>query len=68
MKGPNLIVLVFRGLGLENLNIKARDLQVKNSTIVVTDVHGESHYIPKHMWDKVEIRQHVHAEVLQAVP
>lgn len=59
MKRPNLIVLISRGLGFDPLHIKARDLEVKNSMIVITDVHGEAHYIPKAMWKSMEIKQPV---------
>lgn len=57
MKKPELIVLISRGPGFDKLHIKARDLQVRNSTIVVTDIHGEAHYIPKTMWESLEVKQ-----------
>ena len=58
MKLPNFIVLISRGVGLEERSFKARDMQViSNSTIVITDVHGEAHYIPKAMWYSIVIRQ-----------
>ncbi|HVW74572.1 MAG TPA: hypothetical protein VHC39_13110 [Rhizomicrobium sp.] len=57
MKKPDLIVLISRGFGFDKLHIKARDLQVKNSTIIVTDIHGEAHYIPKAMWRALEVKQ-----------
>ncbi len=54
-----MIVLVSRGLGFDKLHLKARDIEVKNSTIVITDIHGEAHYIPKTMWHSIEIKQPV---------
>ena len=65
MNKPNLIVLISRGLGFDKLHIKAKDLQVKNSTIIVTDVHGEAHYIPKAMWHSLEVKQSSDGEVAQ---
>ena len=59
MKRPNLIVLISRGLGFDKLHIKARNLEIKNSTIIVTDIHGEAHYIPKAMWQALEVKQPV---------
>jgi hypothetical protein len=60
LKRPDLIVVISRGLGFGPLHIKARSLEVvSNSTIVVTDVHGEAHYIPKSVWESFEVRQPV---------
>ena len=69
MKRPTLIVQISRGIGFDERRFKARDVQVTgNSTIVITDVHGETHYLPKTMWERFEVKQAVgNVEVPQGV-
>ena len=58
LKLPKLIIEISRGLGAEAKLFRAHNFQVAdNSTLVITDVHGQAHYIPMRMWERIEIRR-----------
>jgi hypothetical protein len=57
LKPAKLIVEVTRRIGDGRL-YRAQNLQfAENSTLVITDAHGQAHYIPAAMWERVEIRR-----------
>ena len=56
MPKPNFIVVISHVGALEDKILKALNIEVaENATIVVTDVRGQTHYIPKAMWASVAI-------------
>jgi hypothetical protein len=58
LKMPKLIIEISRGLGAEAKLFRAHNFQVAdNSTLVITDAHGQAHYIPMRMWERIEIRR-----------
>ena len=55
---PKFIVEITRGKGADGRLFRAHNMQVAdNSTLVIADVHGQHHYIPVAMWDRIEIRR-----------
>lgn len=60
MKRPKMVVEVTHGGRVGEKLYGAQTLHIaENSTLVITDAHGDSHYIPTAMWERVEIRRPV---------